>query len=229
MPAKKTKQPLAPVVEQVADQHMRLELVSLDDLRPDPKNPKQHDAALIRQSIEDDGFCDPPALDERTGLLVEGHGRVEVLRAMRASGAPAPKRVVDGPGGIWLVPVVRGLRFETDDDRRRYLLRHNRLTEVGGWDTAALADMLTERRNVDLDDGLGWSSKELDKVVQVAAHERALAAGIVEDEAPEPPKDPVTRLGDRWILGRHVLVCGDCREDGVVAGGRAGTRRWTSS
>jgi DNA modification methylase len=29
------------------------------------------------------------------------------------------------------------------------------------------------------------------------------------DEVPEPPVDPVTVLGDVWILGRHRLMCGD--------------------
>ena len=30
-----------------------------------------------------------------------------------------------------------------------------------------------------------------------------------EDEVPEPPKDPVTRPGDLWLLGEHRLLCGD--------------------
>jgi DNA modification methylase len=32
---------------------------------------------------------------------------------------------------------------------------------------------------------------------------------IVEDEVPEPPKEPITKPGDLWILGRHRLACGD--------------------
>jgi len=30
-----------------------------------------------------------------------------------------------------------------------------------------------------------------------------------EDSAPEPPKDPISKLGDLWILGDHRLLCGD--------------------
>lgn len=30
-----------------------------------------------------------------------------------------------------------------------------------------------------------------------------------EDAIPEPPKDPVTRPGDLWLLGEHRLLCGD--------------------
>jgi DNA modification methylase len=29
------------------------------------------------------------------------------------------------------------------------------------------------------------------------------------DHVPEPPDEPVTRLGDLWILGNHRLLCGD--------------------
>jgi len=46
---------------------------------------------------------------------------------------------------------------------------------------------------------------------------------IVEDEAPEPPADPVTKAGDLWLLGRHRLVCGDCTDAetvGRVMGGK---------
>jgi DNA modification methylase len=40
---------------------------------------------------------------------------------------------------------------------------------------------------------------------------------IVEDEVPEPPVDPITKLGDLWILGRHRLLCGDSTKDEDVA------------
>ena len=36
------------------------------------------------------------------------------------------------------------------------------------------------------------------------------------DEVSEPPADPITRVGDIWIVGKHRLVCGDCRDESVV-------------
>ena len=30
-----------------------------------------------------------------------------------------------------------------------------------------------------------------------------------EDEVPEPPEEPVSKLGDLWVLGNHRLLCGD--------------------
>jgi DNA modification methylase len=34
---------------------------------------------------------------------------------------------------------------------------------------------------------------------------------------PEPPAEPITRLGDLWLLGNHRLLCGDATSDKDVA------------
>ena len=36
-----------------------------------------------------------------------------------------------------------------------------------------------------------------------------LSTNVEEQELPEPPIDPVTKLGDVWILGDNRLLCGD--------------------
>jgi DNA modification methylase len=38
-----------------------------------------------------------------------------------------------------------------------------------------------------------------------------------EDEVPEEPEDPVTRIGDVWLLGRHRVRCGDSTSADDVA------------
>ena len=37
-----------------------------------------------------------------------------------------------------------------------------------------------------------------------------------EEEVPEEPVEAVTRPGDIWVIGRHRLICGDCREFATV-------------
>ena len=42
--------------------------------------------------------------------------------------------------------------------------------------------------------------------------------GVPEDEEPlpEPPSQPITQAGDVWLIGRHRLISGDCRDFGVI-------------
>jgi ParB-like chromosome segregation protein Spo0J len=54
------------------------------------------------------GVVEPPVLDERTGRLVAGHGRLEAFAEARAVGLDAPEGVRVNAKGEWLVPVIRG-------------------------------------------------------------------------------------------------------------------------
>lgn len=112
--------------------------VPLDELEPAPRNPKGHALEAIGRSINQFGYVEPVVVDDRTGLLVAGHGRVEELRRQRAAGADPPA----GIGEDWKVPVLQGWASRSDAEAEAYLIASNRLTEVGGWDDHALAQML---------------------------------------------------------------------------------------
>ncbi|HKD06049.1 MAG TPA: hypothetical protein VKB79_09120 [Bryobacteraceae bacterium] len=38
-----------------------------------------------------------------------------------------------------------------------------------------------------------------------------------EDEVPEVPAEPTSKIGDLWRLGNHRLICGDCTQTDFVA------------
>lgn len=38
-----------------------------------------------------------------------------------------------------------------------------------------------------------------------------------EDDVPEAPEEPITKLGDVWILGEHRVMCGDSTDSDAVA------------
>jgi hypothetical protein len=46
--------------------------------------------------------------------------------------------------GDWLVPVVRGVAFNSDAEIEAYLVADNRLTILGGWNEPELAGLLQD-------------------------------------------------------------------------------------
>jgi DNA modification methylase len=92
------------------------------------------------------------------------------------------------------------------------MLADNKLTLNAEWDLERLAIEIAELRASDFDISLiGFSESEIEDLL------RADDAGLTDpEEAPEPPADPVSELGDVWLLGQHRLVCGDCTDAGVV-------------
>lgn len=105
-----------------------------------PVNPKRH-AASLGASIDRFGYTEPVIVDDRTGLLVSGHGRVAQIVAKETAGEDPPEGVVAGPAG-WEIPVVRGWASASDSEAEAALLALNRITERGGWNEAELADLL---------------------------------------------------------------------------------------
>lgn len=125
-------------------EEMRIEYMDLEALRGHPRNPKLHDVELIDASMRRWGYVAPPLIDERTGLLAAGHGRLETLAKRREAKQSAPDRIKVGPKGEWLVPVIRGISFKDDHELVAYLVADNRATEAGGWDDDKLSAALQE-------------------------------------------------------------------------------------
>lgn len=185
-------------------------LTPLDDLLPHPGNPKTHDLDLICASLARFGFAEPVVVDQRTGLLVSGHGRTTALRRLRDQDASTP------PAGVtvdWCVPTFVGWSSADDDEALAALVALNRTTEQGGWDDGVLTVLLERLDTIGGAglDGVGYDSDEVD---QLRARLRALAP---DDDVPEPARpalgvDVDVQLGDVWQIGPHRIVCGDCRD-----------------
>lgn len=120
----------------------RTEYMPLDQLTPDPANPKAHDMESLDASVGRFGFVESITVDERTGHIVAGHGRHRALVEMRERGDSPPEGVTVSPEGAWLVPVLRGWASRTDAEARAYLIASNRVSELGGWVDDALLDAL---------------------------------------------------------------------------------------
>ncbi len=178
----------------------RIELWPADRLRPYAKNARTHSpeqVAQIAASIAEFGFNAPILVDSNDGIIA-GHGRLLAARKL----------------GLTEVPVVV-LDHLSETQRRAYIIADNRLSELAGWDQAVLAAELRDLEDEGLNLSLvGFSDEEL--AALLAEEQQPEQAPDAEEEIPEAPTEPVTRPGDVWIIGKHRLICGDCRDVATI-------------
>ncbi len=103
-----------------AEGPIRIVYMPLSALLRAPRNPKSHDIGVIHQSLGRFGYVEPIAINERTGRIVAGHGRLDTLQQKKALGERPPARVVEKQGE-WFVPVLRGVEFASDDEAEALL------------------------------------------------------------------------------------------------------------
>ena len=163
--------------------NLKIEYVSKESLKPYAKNAKLHtddQVEQIKRSIEEFGFNDPIAVwheDE----IIEGHGRLLAVMEM-------PE--------IETVPIIR-LDDLTDEQRRAYMLVHNKLTMNTDFDFELLDSELEDIIDIDM------SEFGFDIAIEDDEPEE-----IIDDEVPEEVETRC-KLGDLWQLGNHRLICGD--------------------
>lgn len=195
----------------------RIEYVRLDELARAERNPKAHDHGTIRASVRRFGYAGSLIIDERTGRLVAGHGRLEALEQLAAADEGV-EQLPDGlrraDDGAWLVPVERGWASADDDDAEAFLIAHNHAQEAGGWDRPELGGMLDEmaRRRPDALDGTGFTRASVDELLAATRPTPPSDPPVPladPDAIPEQSPEPITQPGDLWQLGPHRLLCAD--------------------
>lgn len=173
---------------------IHVEQIGIATIIPFAKNSRTHDDAQVAQiaaSIREFGFTNPVLIDEANGIIA-GHGRVMAARKL----------------GLTEVPCIR-LTHLTDAQKRAYVIADNKLALNAGWDEAMLKLELADLKGLDFDlDLTGFSTDEINALLADKGTE-----GLTDpDAAPEPPVEPVTRLGDVWICGQHRVMCGSSLE-----------------
>jgi DNA modification methylase len=198
--------------------NLRIEYMPLSELKKWPRNPKRHALAAIDQSYDRFGFTAPILIDEKTGLMVAGHGRVDQLVARKAAGKEPPNRILL-KDGEWLVPVVRGLEFRDEKEAEAYLLADNQIAILGGFDDQILAAILKEHA-INLE-GLGWTAQDLETIMKRVGEPLSLGEA---NEPPPLPENPITQPGDFWQLDNHRILCGDSTKPEDVSRLMAGAK-----
>lgn len=156
---------------------------------PFAQNARTHSDAQIAQiaaSMREWGWTMPILIDE-VGVIIAGHARVLAAQQL----------------GFDEVPTMTAKDW-TESQKRAYCLADNRISLNSGWDDELLALELRALNDQGFDLELtGFDVPELNRFLQSdAEQERA-------EETPELPANPISVLGDVWILGKHRLLCGD--------------------
>lgn len=168
-----------------------IEKISIDKLIPYARNARTHSdeqVAQIAASIREFGFNNPVLIaDDNT--IIAGHGRVMAARKLGLTDAPCIK-----------------LSHLSETQRKAYILADNKLALNAEWENSLLSVELEELIGSGFDISLtGFTQEEIDALKPIEVTE-----GLTDEDAvPDVPEEPVTRLGDVWLLGKHRLMCGD--------------------
>ena len=173
---------------------MLMEKKKITDLLPADYNPRKDlkpgdpEYEKLKRSIETFGLVQPVIWNKSTGKVVGGHQRLKVLIDM---GFTETDCVV----------------VELDEENEKALnIALNKIS--GDWDKDKLALVLSELHESDF----GISLTGFDMAEYDALCKDALKDEIKDDDydvAAELEKPTFTKSGDRWMLGRHTLICGD--------------------
>jgi DNA modification methylase len=175
-----------------------VETVALQDVK-EPKNnsrPPSERATLGAGAMIDQWGQFMPLVVDDEGTIVFGY---EFLLAARERG--------------WATIKVIRLSNLSREHARVLSLALARLPELSSWDNVALAKEFKEILTFDLDfdpyDLTGFTVGEMDVIIE---NEGANDNPDPLDEAPDPPDEVVTQLGDVWVMGSHRLICGNALE-----------------
>jgi DNA modification methylase len=182
---------------------IKTEQRAIGELIPFARNSRTHSdeqVAQIAASIREFGWTNPILVDGANGIIA-GHGRLAAARKL----------------GMTQIPVIV-LDHLTEAQKRALVIADNKLALNAGWDTELLSSEI---------EGLGAEGFDLSLLGFNEAELAALLAEKTEgltdpDDIPEPPADPVSVLGDVWVLGKHRIVCGDSTSIDVIDGLMAG-------
>src|SRR5262245_4131343 len=184
------------------DLHARL--IAIARLKPFSRQVGQYSPSQLRKpakSVDSFGFVLPILIDEADRVV---GGWALVLAAQRL--------------GLTEIPAITATDL-SELELRALRLALNRLSEDGAWDKQELALELKELIDLGFEiDLTGFETAEIDLIIEEYSDSLDEELGP-EDAVPEVDRDQaaVTKWGDLWRLGEHLLFCGDARDPGSYA------------
>jgi DNA modification methylase len=189
-------------------------MTSIKDLKSDHKNARKRtdrSAKLIAESLQRYGAARSIVIDEDNRILA-GNGTIEGAKAAGIKNI----RVIETDGTEIIAVKRTGL---SEDEKIGLALADNRTSDLSDWDKDMLQQLSAEH------DLTPWFDAD-DLAEILGTVEELPAEGLTDaDDVPEAPEEPVTKLGDIWLLGKHRVMCGDSTVitdvERLMAGGKA--------
>lgn len=164
--------------------HWTTEVRKLSDLIPVSYNPRSlsdKQAKDLKASLIHFSLAEIPVINLDNTILA-GHQRCKILAQIEGKDFEIDVRVPN--------------RQLTPEEADEYLIRSNK--NSGEFDFELLEN------HFDTDDLIDWGFDE-----DEFEHDVDIEEVEGEDDVPDAPEEPITKLGDVWILGSHRLLCGD--------------------
>ena len=176
---------------------MKIETADINTIKPYENNPRKlKDSAIekVAMSLKEYGFRQPIVID-KDRIIVVGHTRYRASKKL----------------GLKEVPITIADNL-TPEQINAYRIADNRTAEESEWDSELLKMEIKELEAKDFKlDLLGFNEDQLNDML--FEEKQGLTD---EDEVPEAPEEPITKLGDIWKLGKHKLICGDATNKDTV-------------
>ena len=178
--------------------------INVSKIKIDQDNPNKLSDDMkerLKQSMEEFGNTQPIVIDKKTMILADGYHRLQNYISEGLNEVPAI-----------LIP------FKSDAHRRLFRQASNKIHGEHQQDL----DMLEYQRIIDAGEKEWLQMATGMNYIEVEAHIRNLEKANKEEEfdvdaAVEEAGDPISKLGDIYVLGKHRLMCGDSTKSEDVA------------
>jgi DNA modification methylase len=160
--------------------------VNIDQLSFMEGNPRKGDVEAVSKSYEQFGQR-KPIIATKDNVVIAGNHQLAAAREL----------------GWDQIAVL----YVEDDEltAKAFALADNRTADLGTYDDDLLAELLSEvSSDPFLFDSTGFTENDLFDLLPDPLP-------IQEKELPSIPAEPKTKFGDRYMLGDHILVCGDAQ------------------
>lgn len=172
---------------------MNIQKIKIEKLKAAEYNPRKdlkpedEEYQKIKRSLVEFGYVAPVIVNSDM-TVIGGHQRLKVLKELGYT-------------------EIECNVVELDKNKEKALnIALNKIS--GEWDNTKLEELLAELKETDIDmDITGFSFDEVDNILKDITGSKEDDFDL--EQALNEIEEPITKVGDIWVLGEHRLMCGD--------------------